>query len=156
MASRLQRHKFAWRVLMVSNFGVAAYIFGMNKKKEGSSKSEKHEEAPLVAGTSTSKVSSEPKTEPPTPIAEILPAVISFMEEPGFNPETSTGTSAPMVNCMEESEMIPATPIAELVKVREPIAEDQQRQLFGWMLDEKRKNVYEADQGKNFQYSKGL
>ncbi|KAL2929976.1 Protein strawberry notch-like protein 1 [Bienertia sinuspersici] len=100
MESRVQRLKFAWRIFMIANFGLGAYIFAMAKMKEGSSKSEKQVEAPLV-----------------------VPAV----------------TSAPKVDRSEEPEIVAATPIAELMKVHEPISEDEQRDLFKWILNEKRK-----------------
>ncbi|CAO2823198.1 unnamed protein product [Amaranthus hypochondriacus] len=109
MDSRMQRYKFAWRLFMIANFGVGAYIFAMAKRKGGSSKSEKHEKAP-----------------PPTE------------------------TSVPTVESLAEPEIIPTTPIAELVKVPEPIPEDQQRELLKWILDEKRK-VKPKDRGEKKQ-----
>lgn len=48
-------------------------------------------------------------------------------------------TSEPETTLLEEPEIAPTTPIAELVKVRERIPEDQQRELFEWILEEKRK-----------------
>ncbi|KAI8565410.1 hypothetical protein RHMOL_Rhmol03G0257000 [Rhododendron molle] len=47
-------------------------------------------------------------------------------------PVATTATSVP-------EEPLPSPPIIEPVKVREPIPEDQQRELFKWILEEKRK-----------------
>lgn len=48
-------------------------------------------------------------------------------------------TAGPNEDLLEEREFMPSTPIAKLVKEREPIPEDQQRELFEWILEEKRK-----------------
>ncbi|XP_021747077.1 uncharacterized protein LOC110712920 [Chenopodium quinoa] len=145
MDSRMQRYKFVWRVLMVVNLGFGAYIFGMSKKKDGSSKSEKHEEAPPPATSAPTVTSVEkPEYATATPTAELaLPAQTS---EPAVNfygqpivPATPAAVDVLSTDESVEPEYPPVTPIAELVKVHEPITEDQQREIFKWILDEKRK-----------------
>uniref|UniRef100_A0A803MRT0 Uncharacterized protein n=1 Tax=Chenopodium quinoa TaxID=63459 RepID=A0A803MRT0_CHEQI len=123
----------------------AAYIFGMSKKKDGSSKSEKHEEAPPPATSAPTVTSVEkPEYATATPTAELaLPAQTS---EPAVNfygqpivPATPAAVDVLSTDESVEPEYPPVTPIAELVKVHEPITEDQQREIFKWILDEKRK-----------------
>ncbi|XP_074280720.1 uncharacterized protein LOC141605739 [Silene latifolia] len=97
--ARIERYKIAWRVFMIANLGLGAYIFARAKMKSSSLKTEK---PPL-------------KSPPPT------------------------STPPPTVESLEEPEIAPSTPIADLVKVREPVPEEHQRELFKWMLDEKRK-----------------
>lgn len=55
------------------------------------------------------------------------------VEEVPVTPDTSFYDST------ADEEYLDAVPIAELLKVREPISEEQQRELFQWMLEEKRK-----------------
>lgn len=56
-----------------------------------------------------------------------------IVEEVPVSPDMS------LYDSTADEEYLDAVPIAELVKVREPLSEEQQRELFQWMLDEKRK-----------------
>ncbi|KAF3950501.1 hypothetical protein CMV_023754 [Castanea mollissima] len=55
-------------------------------------------------------------------------------EEVATPPSTTSATATPLVE-----KPSPSPPITQVVKLREPIPEDQQRELFKWMLEEKRK-----------------
>ncbi|GAB4837806.1 hypothetical protein Ancab_027330 [Ancistrocladus abbreviatus] len=99
--STIQRYKTAWRVFMIANLGLGAYLFIRAKQKD--------------LGVKGSKPPREAPSSPSTP-------------------------SAPPVVIDEEPEIAPSpAAIIEPVKVLEPIPEDQQRELFKWMLEEKRK-----------------
>ncbi|KAL9224704.1 hypothetical protein vseg_000715 [Gypsophila vaccaria] len=98
--ARIQRYKLAWRVFMIGNLGLGAYIFARAKMKASNVKTEKTlQKSPLP---------------PPT-------------------------TPEPTVETVEEPEIAPSTPIADLVRVSEPVPEEKQREIFKWILDEKRK-----------------
>ncbi|KAK9715768.1 hypothetical protein RND81_06G187800 [Saponaria officinalis] len=99
--ARIQRYKLAWRVFMIGNLGLGAYIFARAKMKDSNVKTQ--------------------KAQLPSPLP--LP----------------TTTPEPTADNVEEPEIASSTPIADLVKVCEPVPEDQQRELFQWILDEKRK-----------------
>ncbi|KAK7840549.1 hypothetical protein CFP56_016579 [Quercus suber] len=55
-------------------------------------------------------------------------------EEVATPQSTTSATTTPLVE-----KPLPSPPITQVVKLREPIPEDQQRELFKWMLEEKRK-----------------
>ncbi|XP_075515954.1 uncharacterized protein LOC142550780 [Primulina tabacum] len=90
----VNRYKILWRVFLIGNFGLGAYMFAQAGKKERVK--EKKEATVEVTPT-------------PTPVTTLTD------EEPIF--------------------IQPTTPP---VIVRQPIHEDQQRELFKWMLEEKR------------------
>ncbi|XP_028089031.1 uncharacterized protein LOC114289484 [Camellia sinensis] len=94
--SLVQRYKVAWRLLLISNLALGAYMFVRARKKDTTAEDSK----------AAAKVPSTPVVTPATPVPE----------EPALPP-----------------------PIAVPVKVREPIPEDQQLELFKWILEEKRK-----------------
>ncbi|XP_030967395.1 uncharacterized protein LOC115987923 [Quercus lobata] len=56
------------------------------------------------------------------------------IEEEVATPQSTTSATATLVE-----KPSPLPPITQVVKLREPIPEDQQRELFKWMLEEKRK-----------------
>lgn len=60
---------------------------------------------------------------------------ISITEEEGSKdvPSTPVSTTAATTAVVTEN------PVSEIVKLREPIPVDQQRELFKWILEEKRK-----------------
>ncbi|GAA0182209.1 hypothetical protein Leryth_007820 [Lithospermum erythrorhizon] len=95
LTTKLPRAKLAWRVLLISNLALGAYLFTKPLKKESVEETAKVE----------AEVSSTP-TETSTPT----------FEEPLLSP-----------------------PITPPIIVRDPIPEDQQRELFKWVLEEKRK-----------------
>ncbi|KAA8534851.1 hypothetical protein F0562_029933 [Nyssa sinensis] len=91
-----QRYKLVWRVLLISNLALGAYMFARARKKDASVEDSK----------AAAKIPSAPIATATTPVPE----------EPALS-----------------------TPITTPVTVREPIPEDQQRELFKWILEEKRK-----------------
>uniref|UniRef100_A0A803MDF9 Uncharacterized protein n=2 Tax=Chenopodium quinoa TaxID=63459 RepID=A0A803MDF9_CHEQI len=118
----------------------------MSKKKDGSSKNEKHKDAPPPATSANAPIVNsveKPEYAPATPTAELaLPAQTSEPAVNFYGQPIAPATPAEDVlssDASVEPEYPPVTPIAELVKVHEPITEDQQRELFKWILDEKRK-----------------
>ncbi|KAK4415666.1 hypothetical protein Salat_2674000 [Sesamum alatum] len=92
----LKRYKFLWRVFLIFNFALGAYMFAQPGRKE--------------------KV--KEKSEVPAEVA----------------PPPATVTAPPV-----EEEPVISPPITKPVIVRPPLPEDQQREIFKWMLEEKRK-----------------
>ncbi|KAL5572486.1 hypothetical protein UlMin_022083 [Ulmus minor] len=104
--SLVRRYKLMWRVLLISNLALGAYMFVTPKKK---SSGELHGKTSEV-GAKESKVVEKVEEVPSTPSESDIMAIYEAQ------------TYSPPV-----------------VKVREPIPEDQQRELFNWVLEEKRK-----------------
>uniref|UniRef100_A0A5B7B9T4 Uncharacterized protein n=1 Tax=Davidia involucrata TaxID=16924 RepID=A0A5B7B9T4_DAVIN len=94
--SLAQRYKLVWRVLLISNLALGAYMFARARKKDTSVEDSK----------AAAKIPSVPIETATTPVPE----------EPALSP-----------------------PITKPVTARQPIPEDQQRELFKWILEEKRK-----------------
>ncbi|KAL3622440.1 hypothetical protein CASFOL_033851 [Castilleja foliolosa] len=94
-AAMVKRYKPLWRVFLIFNFGLGAYIFYQASKKPRG----KHKNAVPVEVPSA-------------------PAVVTAPIEP---------------------EPVITPPITSPVIVRKPVPEDQQREIFKWMLEEKRK-----------------
>lgn len=53
--------------------------------------------------------------------------------------EAKDSPSTPVSTTAATTAVITEKPVAEFVKLREPIPADQQRELFKWILEEKRK-----------------
>ncbi|XP_073277263.1 uncharacterized protein [Primulina huaijiensis] len=100
----VNRYKILWRVFLIGNFGLGAYMFAQAGKKE---RVKLKTEAPVEV------------TPTPTP--------------------TPTLTPTPATTLTDDEELIFTQPTTRPVIVRQPIPEDQQRELFKWMLEEKRK-----------------
>ncbi|XP_073132231.1 uncharacterized protein [Henckelia pumila] len=94
----VNRYKILWRVFLIGNFGLGAYMFAQAGKKE---RVKEKTEAPVEVA--------------PTPTPTPTPVTTVTNEEPAF----TQPTTPPVI-------------------VRQPIPEDQQRELFKWMLEEKR------------------
>ncbi|XP_057765847.1 uncharacterized protein LOC131004904 isoform X2 [Salvia miltiorrhiza] len=91
----VKRFRILWRVFLIFNFGLGAYMFAQGGKKERAKQ----------------KAIEEPHPSPPTAVT--APA----QEEP----------------------IIITPPVERPVPVRKPVPEDQQREIFKWILEEKRK-----------------
>ncbi|KZV21615.1 hypothetical protein F511_17640 [Dorcoceras hygrometricum] len=91
----VNRYKVLWRVFLIANFGLGAYMFAQAGKKKRVKE----------------------KTETPVDVTSTLTTVTTHTDE----------------------EPIVAQPKTTPVIVRQPIPEDQQRELFKWMLGEKRR-----------------
>lgn len=65
----------------------------------------------------------------------------SITKEEKVPKEIPSSTATATIAAVIEQPRAPpaATPIAEVVKPREPIPQDQQQKLFKWILEEKRK-----------------
>ncbi|XP_062091021.1 uncharacterized protein LOC133797206 [Humulus lupulus] len=113
--SLIRRYKLVWRVLLISNLALGAYIFASPKKRDASVVN-KHKAS--EKGATKRRAEEEVTTEEEVKAEEEDPNSIYF-------PTYETATFPP--------------PAIKPVKVREPIPEDQQRELFKWMLEEKRK-----------------
>lgn len=67
---------------------------------------------------------------------------------------TSTSVPTPSPTTSDIVESLPVTP---LTRVQEPIPEQQQRELFKWMLDEKRKiNTKDPEEKKRIDEEKAI
>lgn len=95
---------------------LAAYIFARPRKKDTSVEHHRKASEKLVKDK---KAEEETKAEEEIKAKEEVPSSIEMTQ---FYETTSL-----------------SAPTTEPVKVREPIPEDQQRELFKWMLEEKRK-----------------
>ncbi|XP_012076919.1 uncharacterized protein LOC105637874 isoform X2 [Jatropha curcas] len=98
--SRMKRYKPIWRILLISNLALGAYMFAMARKKNLS-----------MTDIKTAKEGQE--------------------DSKTLGEDLLDSTTA----------SIPQTPFAssDILKPKEPIPEDQQRELFKWILEEKRK-----------------
>ncbi|KAK6941382.1 hypothetical protein RJ641_026759 [Dillenia turbinata] len=98
--TNVQRIKLIWRILLISNLALGAYMFSRKKDKQ------------LETAKTTKELTS---AEPVKATVEVHPTQVED-EEPFF------------------------LPVFEPVKVqKEPIPVEQQRELFQWLLEEKRK-----------------
>ncbi|KAM3732254.1 hypothetical protein ACB098_11G046200 [Castanea mollissima] len=133
----------------------------LKKFQERHQKSKEFSTPSSSSSTMGTQSSSAPPPQPPTPPKEsfarrykfVWPMLLAvnlavgaylFMrtkkkdadieEEVATPPSTTSATATPLVE-----KPSPSPPITQVVKLREPIPEDQQRELFKWMLEEKRK-----------------
>ncbi|XVE54095.1 hypothetical protein DITRI_Ditri03aG0054100 [Diplodiscus trichospermus] len=104
--SRINRYKPIWRILLISNLALGAYMFAKARKKNSSAADNK----PAKTGAEHGKSEIE---------ADVSPAPVT----------------TPSV--YEEPPILPV--VAKPPKILEPIPEDQQLELFNWILEEKRK-----------------
>ncbi|XVE70600.1 hypothetical protein DITRI_Ditri10aG0084300 [Diplodiscus trichospermus] len=104
--SRINRYKPIWRILLISNLALGAYMFAKARKKSSGIEDNKHTKTGAEHDESDSEadVSSDPVT---TALVHEEPPILPVVAKPS--------------------------------QVLEPIPEDQQRELFKWMLEEKRK-----------------
>ncbi|PON50454.1 WD repeat containing protein [Parasponia andersonii] len=105
-----RRYKLVWRLLLISNLALGAYIFARPRKKD----------------TSTVKDSKASEK-----------AIKDSKAEEKMKADEEVRSAIEMTQIYETATLPP--PAKEPVKVHEPIPEDQQRELFKWMLEEKRK-----------------
>ncbi|XP_022728939.1 uncharacterized protein LOC111284531 [Durio zibethinus] len=104
--SRINRYKPIWRILLISNLALGAYMFAKARRKNSS-----------IIDNKPAKTGAEHgKTETESDVSSHPVATALVYEEPPILPV-----------------------IAQPTKVLEPISEDQQRELFKWILEEKRK-----------------
>ncbi|XP_050216473.1 uncharacterized protein LOC126667529 [Mercurialis annua] len=99
--SLVKRYKLIWRVLLISNLGLGAYMFASARMKNL-----------IIRDRRSTKKD-----------AKDIPVL---REDPL---ETATTPSIPET----------PYPTPAVVKPKDPIPEDQQRELFKWILEEKRK-----------------
>ncbi|XVF49016.1 hypothetical protein PTKIN_Ptkin03bG0235000 [Pterospermum kingtungense] len=113
--SRINRFKPIWRILLISNLALGAYMFAKARKKNSGIVNIKHSET----GAEHDKSETEAEHD---------------------NNETEADfASDPVTTALihEEPPILPV--VARPPMVLEPIPEDRQRELFEWMLEEKRK-----------------
>lgn len=99
----MKRCKFIWRLLLLSNLALGAYLFASAKPRD-SMEINRRTAQKSHKGKASVEVSPEPTT-----------SSIDF-------------------NCNDF-----LVPVTTPVKVQAPIPEEQQREIFQWMLEEKRK-----------------
>ncbi|KAK2983817.1 hypothetical protein RJ640_008493 [Escallonia rubra] len=72
------------------------------------------------------------------------------------SPPSPISTTAPAATSVIEKS-VPLPPLVEPIKVREPIPENQQRELFKWILEEKRKvKPKDAEEKKRIDEEKAI
>lgn len=118
--SFIRRYKYLWPMLLAVNFSIGAYLFMRTKKKDVGTDEEG--EMLDVPGASISTA------------ATIAVSEKVMSDVPG----TSVSTAAAIAASEKEKE-VTTTPTLQPVIVRESIPENQQRELFKWMLEEKRR-----------------
>ncbi|CAL5396898.1 unnamed protein product [Camellia sinensis] len=115
--SLVQRYKVAWRLLLISNLALGEELVG---GKEYDSQLRKHfpfkRAYMFVRARKKDTAAEDSKAAAKVPSTPVVTPATPVLEEPALLP-----------------------PIAVPVKVREPIPEDQQLELFKWILEEKRK-----------------
>ncbi|KAK4258244.1 hypothetical protein QN277_007715 [Acacia crassicarpa] len=107
-----RRAKLIWRVFMISNFAVGALLFAMPKKKD-------------VTETRTRKGHKSQKEKTTVEV-----------------PEPPTTTEPPITTTMMDSIFDDDSlyfPVSIPEEVRPSTTDEQQREVFKWMLEEKRK-----------------
>ncbi|EOA31453.1 hypothetical protein CARUB_v10014639mg [Capsella rubella] len=145
VVSKLQ--KVGWRATMIFNLGFAAYIFAIKRekdidadeKKKGKKGSEARNKGVKKGGVSTDDV--EKKVAENSRVAETDKAkeaesALPVKEETKPIPELD-----PLFEFTDAADQSMFQTVAtEPVKVaRKPIPEDEQKELFKWILEEKRK-----------------
>ncbi|KAF3439595.1 hypothetical protein FNV43_RR17873 [Rhamnella rubrinervis] len=101
-----KRYKLIWRVLLISNLALGAYMFARARRKDMDIANSKAPKTRAKDSKATLEVPSPPIT---------------------TNPEFEIPAVPP--------------PVTKPLKVQQPIPEDDQRELFKWMLEEKRKVI---------------
>ncbi|CAM8985272.1 unnamed protein product [Rhodiola kirilowii] len=114
-----RRYKFLWPLLLTVNLTVGAYIFMRTKKKNTSGEDESAASADVSATDSVSTAAPFADKSAPSAVASSLPV--------------SSQVSA----VARQTALSPANTAPQYKTVIVP--EEQQRQLFEWILDEKRK-----------------
>ncbi|XP_075636830.1 uncharacterized protein LOC142609079 [Castanea sativa] len=112
--SLIKRYKLIWRLLLNANLALGAYMFVRASRKDSGIVNSKSSEKSV--GDEKEKSVGDEKAAAKLPSDPITNTDIPIPEILDFPP-----------------------PLMEPVKVRQPIPEDQQRELFQWMLEEKRK-----------------
>ncbi|KAF4371466.1 uncharacterized protein LOC115707078 [Cannabis sativa] len=115
--SLIRRYKLVWRVLLISNLALGAYIFASPRKRDASV---------VNKNKASEKAAKETKAE----------EVVTTEEEVKAEEEDPYSINWPTYDY--DTATFPP-PAMKPLMVREPIPEDQQRELFIWMLEEKRK-----------------
>ncbi|KAI4335305.1 hypothetical protein L6164_013965 [Bauhinia variegata] len=101
----MKRCKLIWRLLLISNFALGAYLFARAKKRDTME----------IHRKKTQKLEKSKAT------AEVLPEPITDSMDSYYD---------------EELLFLPDT---MPIKVQNPIPEEEQRKIFQWMLEERRK-----------------
>lgn len=127
--SKDRRFKPLWRILLISNLALGAYIFAqarMKKSRSEETKGSKRRSKDTKTADGVSSVPSKAVNDSPDPT---LPKAVDVASAPATIPPIPEETPLPP----------PAPVLPRPMKVPDPIPEDQQRELFKWLLEEKRK-----------------
>ncbi|KAL8040351.1 hypothetical protein ABFX02_10G092100 [Erythranthe guttata] len=157
--------KYLWRGFLIANFGLAAYMFALPSKKER--QKDQSEVPPEAAHVPPAEAAPVPASEavpvPASEAAPVLAAPVPAEAAPILAAEAAPihASEAAPVHASEaapihasEAAPIPAAetapilireetvyfpPIPKPVIVRQHMPEEQQREIFKWILEERRK-----------------
>ncbi|GKV11915.1 hypothetical protein SLEP1_g23130 [Rubroshorea leprosula] len=143
LSSKDRRFKPIWRILLISNLALGAYIFAKARKKNSSTeeiKGAKTGSESAKVADDVSPVSAVPEAVNVSPVPAVpdvgnvsprpdVPEVVHVSPVPATIPPIPEETPLPP----------PPPPVPKPVKEPQPILEYQQRELFKWLLEEKRK-----------------
>ncbi|XP_050873999.1 uncharacterized protein LOC127076399 [Lathyrus oleraceus] len=111
--SFIRRYKFLWPMLLAVNLGVGVYLFARTSTKKKDAAEEEKDAANQIPANGTTSLVSANGTSTPISVKDAL----ALLAERSVSPPSY------------------ANPAIK----REPIPEGQQRELFKWILEEKRK-----------------
>ncbi|KAL7095952.1 hypothetical protein ACP275_10G054800 [Erythranthe tilingii] len=151
--------KYLWRGFLIANFGLAAYMFALPSKTERhKDQSEVPPEAahvPAEAAHVPAEAAHIPAAEAaPIPAAEVAPipaaevAPIPAAEAAPIHAskaapipasEAAPVPAAVTAPILIQEETVYFPPIPKHVIVRQPVPEEHQREIFKWILEERRK-----------------
>ncbi|CAK8560303.1 unnamed protein product [Lathyrus sativus] len=111
--SFIRRYRFLWPMLLAVNLGVGVYLFARTSTKKKDAVEEEKDAANQIPANGTASLVSVNGTSTPISVKDAL----ALLAEQSVSPPSYTNPA---------------------IK-REPIPEGQQRELFKWILEEKRK-----------------
>ncbi|XP_012849160.1 PREDICTED: protein PRRC2C isoform X2 [Erythranthe guttata] len=144
--------KYLWRGFLIANFGLAAYMFALPSKKERQKdQSEVPPEAAHVPPAEAAPVPASEAAPVPAEAAPILAAeaapihaseaapVHASEAAPIHASEAAPIPAAETAPILIREETVYFPPIPKPVIVRQHMPEEQQREIFKWILEERRK-----------------
>lgn len=160
-----KRFKLVWRALLISNLALGAYIFANARKKDMATVENKRAKHGTVNGEGTTSVKVE-DTEGAKlrKIEDAEGAKTSKIEDTqGSKTEKEEAKLIPESFALSEFTVSTEEPVFPIVTTqpvkvaRKPIPEDEQRELFKWILEEKRKiNPKDREEKKRIDEEKAI
>ncbi|CAA7022265.1 unnamed protein product [Microthlaspi erraticum] len=138
---------FGWRAMLIFNLGLAAYIFARKHErdieageKKGFKKGSKAVKKGVFVNTEVDEEAAEENSKvAETDLAREAESVVMIPEKEEAKPITKPDPLFEFTSAADQ--LVFQTAASEPVQqvARKPIPEDEQRELFKWILEEKRK-----------------